>query len=437
MTLRADTALALLCAREDVGSDPDGTPRPERVARLRERCSAIDDWSALIDRVDRLLVLPLVHRHLRTHADDLVPEEAMRTLAARSRRWVVRNLQVADVHLRLTRDVLTPIGVPHVFVKGTTLAHRFYREPNLRIARDVDVLVPRTALETVGRRLRDLGHRALHAQLDSDDGIRYSARVLGDSAWVSPDGVLIEVHARLKLGAGRLATSRLLEDPAHVTVAGVPLPALQEPDAIAHLCLHHSWSGYDRLHWIADLDAVLRATGAEEERIIAAARAHGFGRVVAASLGLHRALAAPDPEVPIVPSVRATRGPSGADRGARGLTEVCLAALDRAGEGGGMSRSERRRAVRVATADLAPLRRAGVRSRHALRPFGRHASDFVRLPLPARWHAAYVVLRPVLRVLRGPFAGTAGRVARPPRAEGSAHAAPAEGSADAAPAVSR
>jgi hypothetical protein len=236
--------------------------------------------------------------------------------------------------------------------------------------------------------------------------------------------VLVEVHSRLKLAAGRLAPSRLLADPAHVVVGGVPLPTLHADDAIGHLCLHHTWSGYDRLHWVADLDAVLRATGGDEERLVAAARARGFGRVVAASLGLHRALAAPDP-VAVVAAGRAARtgwtgwtarGASGADRRTGELVAVCLAGLDRAGEDGGATvRGERRRAMRIATADLAPLRRTGVRTRHALRPMARHAADFVRLPLPARWHAAYLVLRPVLRVLRGPFDATAGAASEPTR----------------------
>ena len=123
------TAIAVLCARERLDVDPDGTPAPRRVERLRARCTEVDDWDALIERSRALLVLPLVHRHLRAAAADVVPPDVLGRMGAVARRLVLRNLQLAQLHLRLSRDLLAPLGVPHVFLKGTTLAHRFYAEP--------------------------------------------------------------------------------------------------------------------------------------------------------------------------------------------------------------------------------------------------------------------------------------------------------------------
>jgi hypothetical protein len=407
--------IALLCAREQIDVDPDGSLVPGRVERLRDRCGEVDDWEALGRTVGRLGILPLVHQHLRRAAADVVPEVALEQLAAAARSAAVRNLQAADLHLQLHRDILTPMGVPHVFLKGTTLAHRFYAQPNLRVALDVDVLVPEGELERIAHALRDLGFRPKTPAMGTDDGIRYASRVLvGGCDWVSPAGVLVEVHGRLQFQAGRLAPERLLVDNDHVLVAGVPLPTLTLSDTVSHLCLHHTRSSWTRLSWVADLDAMLRSTGADPAALIVEARARRFGRVVAASLGLHRALARPEPAAPFdaMPADPAATDENEAvgEPLAAELHDVCIESLASAGATGGVrpSRSIRRRSSRVAYVDLAPAHRLRVRVRSLIRQFRPQGVEFLRLPLPAHLQWTYFLLRPILRLVHGPY--------RPPEA---------------------
>jgi hypothetical protein len=402
MVLAPIAAIALLCAREHVDADPDGSFAPGRVDALRTRCTEVDDWEELVRAVAALRILPLVHQHLRQHAADLVPQTVLDSLAGAARRDALRNLQVVAVHLRLHRDVLVPLGVPHAFLKGTTLAHRHYEQPNLRVARDIDVLVPQRDLERIAHTLRDLGYRPKWPVTGTDDGIRYSARMLGEVDWVSPEGVLIEVHSKLVLEAGRLPVDRVLADADQVDVGGVALPTLGLADSVSHLCLHHTRSAWTRLSWVADLDALLRANGGDAAALVALARTRGFGRVVAASLELHRALARPDPCPPVAPTG------SGDDRDralAAELLDVCLAGLKRtdASLGAGPSAAVARRAIRSACADLSATRRLRVRVRSVVSRFGPQVADFLHLPLPARLHRAYYVLRPFLRLRFGAF----------------------------------
>jgi len=400
--------IALLCAREQIDVDPDGSVVPGRVERLRDRCGEVDDWPALVRTVGDLRIRPLVHQHLREVAADLVPDPALAELAVAARQDVLRNLQTAEVHLRLHRDILAPMGVPHVFVKGATLAHRFYAQPNLRVARDVDVLVPRDALLDIGHRLRDLGYRADHPQFGTDAGLRYTTRVLGSMNWLSPEGVLIEVHSALSFEGGRLPADRLLAAPDHVVVAGMPLPTLPLAETVGHVCLHHTRSSWTRLHWVADLDAILRATGGDPHALIASALALRFGRVVAASLGLHGMLASPDPRGAGPP--RVVSGGDGDDaRRAAALVDACLAGLMRsdAPPGAPAVAAVRRATVRVALADLGPRDRARMRARRVRSWFRSHALLLMQRILPRRSYAvlrsAYFRLRPSLRLPRGRF----------------------------------
>lgn len=379
--------ILLLCAREELN--------PAQAQQLSALCPAVTAWPSLIRQADELRVLPLVHRHLRATAaaGAEVPRDVLAELALRSRARVLENLRTADVHLRLVRDVLTPLDVPHVFVKGTTLAHRWYRDPNLRVSRDVDVLVPAAALEPIAHRLRDLGYTAAPGAFGSDDGIRYAARVMRIVNWWTPDGVLIEVHSRLKLEAGRLETARLLADPAHVMVAGEPLRTLHESDAIAHACHHHARSRFARLHWVADLDVMLRAHDGDAEALIAAAASRGFGKVAASAFALHRVLASTDP-------LHELQHRPPRDALARQLLQRCLAAVS-GDERSADSRATSSRRAHAGTTDLPELQRWTLRLHARLvQPLQRQSTDFLHLPMPSRWHLLYLVLRPFLWALR-------------------------------------
>lgn len=183
----------LLCSRETLNAR-----QADHIVRL---CAAIEDWQAFVQQAEFRLILPLVHQHFSRLRPPAVPAEVMDALKERTLRIVLRNLTVASVHHHLVRDVLEPLRVPYVFKKGPTLAYRYYREPGLRMARDIDLLVPRRDLVRVGQRLREAGFTS-HEDLAwaGDDALQFRARFLGLMAWVSPEGVLLEIPSSLDSG---------------------------------------------------------------------------------------------------------------------------------------------------------------------------------------------------------------------------------------------
>jgi hypothetical protein len=369
----------LLCSRETLT-----VRQEEHIARL---CGSIDDWATFVEQAEFRLILPLVHRHFVRLRPPAVPIAVMDALKGRATRIVLRNLTLASVQHRLVREVFEPLQVPYAFKKGLTLAHRYYREPALRMARDIDVLVRRRDLVRVGQRLRQLGFTMHHQPPGpDDDALHFRARFLGLMAWVSPEGVLVEIPSSIDGSWGRLPTEEIIAEAEAVSIGGVRVPAVRGLDMFVYACRHHTFHHWARLHWIADLDAILNSPGFD----LAAARAHarrrGFGRTVDAALAIGRAAAEPEPWTAAFE-----------DPFAREVFRHCLMNLE------GDLAQERgfRSAFPTADVDLDPgkrwLQRVVIRNGARFRPRG---ADYQQLPLSRRWHGAYYALRPFLWTIR-------------------------------------
>jgi hypothetical protein len=369
----------LLCAREDLNAR-----QAEHIVRL---CGAIGDWQALVEQAEFRLILPLVYRHFARLCPVGVPVEVMDALKGRTLQIVLHNLKVAALHSRLVREVLEPLRVPYVFNKGPTLAYRYYREPGLRMTRDIDLLVPRRDLARVGRRLREAGFSSHEDRAwAGDDALRFRARFLGLMAWVSPDGVLVEIPTSLDSEWGRLPTDEIIAKAESVSIGGMPIQVVQGPDFFSYLCRHHTRHHFARLHWIADLDAILHSPGFDLASAKVQAKRRGFGRTVDAACAVHRAAAEPEPW-------NATFD----DPFAHEVFRHCLLNL----EGDYVRECELRDAFPTADIDIDPARRWLRQVFHRnLRRFRPNGEDFLHLPLTERWHGAFYALRPVLWTIR-------------------------------------
>ncbi len=368
----------LLCSRENLNAR-----QAEHIVRL---CGAVDDWRAFVEQAEFRLILPLVHRHLARLRPAGVPAEVIDDLKERTLRIVLRNLRATSLHLRLVREVLEPQRVPYVMTKGPSLAHRYYREPGLRMARDIDLLVPRRDLVRVGQRLREAGFRS-HEDLAcaGNDALQFfRARFQGLMDWVSPEGVLVDIQSSLDPVWNRLPTDDIIAEAESVSIGGVLIRVVRGPDLFIYLCWHHTRHHWARLHWIADLDAIFRSPGFDLGFAIARGRRHGYGRTVDAACAIHRAAAEPEPWNAVFD-----------DSFAREVFRHCLLNL----EGDYEKELKLRSAFRTTDIDIEPSRvRDAIRRK--LRRFRPREEDFVHLPLPQHLHGTFYVLRPFLWMLR-------------------------------------
>jgi hypothetical protein len=108
-------------------------------ARLADAASRVAEWTPLAARAEEHGLAPLVRRHVRTCGIAL-PGDVPAQLASLAVRHRDAGRARADALIDIVHAFDTA-GIAHVALKGAALAHDIYPSPDLRPARDIDLLV--------------------------------------------------------------------------------------------------------------------------------------------------------------------------------------------------------------------------------------------------------------------------------------------------------
>lgn len=371
------TQALLLCARLELG--------PEQEAALAALGHDIRDWPALVALARYHMLLPLAYHHLRRLSDRAgVPDAVLADMHAHGRALALHSLDFIADQRSLINDVLAPLAVPHLFFKGQTLAAHYYGNI-VRPCRDIDVLVPRASLVEVAMRAQECGFTVDGPGALSRQDMEAAAHYRPVLCMQGPRGVPIEVHHRLDKSGRIYDTEQLLAGVRHVRMHGQPLPVLPADDLFVYLCLHHTRHRWARMHWLADLDALMRHPEFDLDAVLGRAAELGVTSTVQASIRLQQLLARPGPW-----------DGTGLDHPTRSLARVALACMD----GGQEAESASRQQVRGYLRDHAFHWQTTWQQRLLDRAvswtawFWPNYADYQQWPLPVRWHWLYVFLRP-------------------------------------------
>jgi hypothetical protein len=276
----------LLCARSHTGVG-DGL-----VSLLGQGI----DWAYFLDQGLRHGLLPLAYDRLRRLGGDQVPPEVMANLRAR---YYVRQRQHMCLMIRLAEAVavLQEEGIEPIVLKGGALAGTVYGNPGLRPMGDLDLLVPRVAMERAGAALSAIGY-----QLTGRLSVRMEAfqeRIGGGLEWTRKDqlglitidlqhdllGVDICRHAFPVEHDALWAAARILD------AGGTQALQLSAADMLIHLCLHPPMHhGYAvPLRTYVDIDWMVDREGADEFWRSVVERAKQFRARLVVYWGLRRA----------------------------------------------------------------------------------------------------------------------------------------------------
>lgn len=224
-------------------------------------------------------IAPLVHAALR-------PAAAVTALRQDRDAAIVTHLQALSTIATIDRSLG---DIPWVTFKGPALSEFAHPIRGLRTYHDVDVLVSPSHLREVATRLLNAGW-----QFADFEDMLLNPETPGETHWVSPSGIIVDLHwSMLNMASRRrhfrVDTDRLLARRVRRTSGSEPFWTLHPAEALVHVCLHAALAGANRLLFLLDahhltlgvddsgeLIDVARTWGAEPQLMLVLARAHRF-----------------------------------------------------------------------------------------------------------------------------------------------------------------
>jgi hypothetical protein len=267
-------------------------PSDRRTEAIRTAGAGPIDWHRFLRVARRHEVIGLVHLGL-TQAQLDVPPGIPREIGIEAATIVHKSLALAREALRL-QSLFNEAELPVLFVKGAALALQAFGNLGLRSGQDIDLLVNYETLPAAIALVLRAGYHRFDPPSDiSDAQLRLLMPLRKDLGFVhQATGLRIELHWRLFLNSYAMVEASIMTASRVVPLAGADgLRTLGEEDLFAYLCMHGALHWWNRLKWLADVNALLAVVADDGvEHLVRAAEARGAGRATALAIALCRRL---------------------------------------------------------------------------------------------------------------------------------------------------
>ncbi|WP_324749476.1 nucleotidyltransferase family protein [Sphingomonas sp. LY54] len=242
-------------------------------AAVREAAAGVD-WDRFLAVLARHRIEGLAH-HALTAAEVAAPPAQAAALARSAADILRKNLEFAAEAVRIDRAFA---ALPHLFVKGSTLAMLAYGTLALKGAWDIDILVSPETIAEAGAILADMGYICvLPAEPEQTEAwLRY----VHETVWAHPTrGYAVELHSRLNDNPEMMPGVGLGSPRQRVQVGGgASLETLAQPVLFVYLCAHAARHAFSRLKWLADIAAFTSVDGVSADDLHSAAEQRGARR---------------------------------------------------------------------------------------------------------------------------------------------------------------
>ena len=240
-------------------------------AALRDAIARAPDWSAIVAGARRHRVAPFVLEGLQACGSALIPDPVIAELRRQTVAVAQRSLAQAAEAGRLAR-AFADAGVRTLALKGVVLSAQLHGDKIPRDARDIDLLADPARFASAEAALDAAGYRHIpQAQTPRQSAAYRSA--MKDLQFVhAATGAPVELHHRLTDNPELLSIDfdALWRARAEVRVGDAAVPTLGHEHLALYLMVHGAGHAWERLIWLVDLAAALRAPGAVDNALAAA-----------------------------------------------------------------------------------------------------------------------------------------------------------------------
>lgn len=199
--------------------------------------------------------------------------------------------------LHQVREVLDPLDLPWLVVKGPVLSEVIYRRRGLRLYQDLDLLVPPTEFKRALQALEDARFEML------DPNWKFHCRWVAAELRLSlSGGADVDLHWHILFSREirrffRIPIVDVINRARQVVVHDLPVMTLDKADTLIHLTMHACREGGDRLGWLKDIEQSITNETPEWDDVVDRACDWRVNMLVGTMLARVRTtLAAPVPE---------------------------------------------------------------------------------------------------------------------------------------------
>jgi len=267
----------------------------KQIQMASELIPLVHDWEGFTYQASERFVLPLVHGHLSRWWKDQIPPPYLDVMKLYSLRALQHNLNITSEFKNIVRDVLSPLGIPHLCFKGPTLAYQFYHEPAQRLCRDVDILVSKSDLPRILQYALNNGYqphdpKQLAPDAESVAFVAYHQKVV---TLLSPRNVAVEFHTKIDNTGSVFDAKQMIDKRQPITINTVDTCVMPISELFVYLCWHHTKHYWSRLHWLVDITAMKAHKDFNIDEVMACAKRHALVSTVRSCLEMVDFFSAP------------------------------------------------------------------------------------------------------------------------------------------------
>lgn len=258
--LRQDACarLLLLISRRSLTAD--------QTAQARHLAESVTDWDEFAKLAYNKFVGSYAYLHLKDLAADIIPASTrayMQRLAFGSK---LASLKVAGIQRRFHDDCISSTGAMHAYLKGPSLAVQSGQEIGDRLCRDLDILVRSADFRAVLDAALARGYTiyidlALSECATTNRDLDFLSRYADVVTIIDKSGFPIELHRRLDKQSIDFRLDVALSTAENVSLSGRAVSTMAKSLHLNYICYHHARHFWSRLHWVADIHAMITAPG--------------------------------------------------------------------------------------------------------------------------------------------------------------------------------
>jgi hypothetical protein len=237
--------LMLLCMKREMSI----SQREEAISLI----SSGIDWKLFYRHVNKHRVLPVVYKNMRTFSADQIDDSVMTALKKKSMQSTGHSLKLSSELVRIA-GILNEQEIRFLSLKGPLLSLALFGDMNIRISKDLDLMIDLADLERTDKLLIESGYRRIMpSEIPTGKSRAIFFKNNHHYSYMNDLHVNIELHWKFDYLVFDTAFSRIWEARRTLQVNRTQFYVMNAEEEFLYYVYHGAGHGWNRLRWLSDV----------------------------------------------------------------------------------------------------------------------------------------------------------------------------------------